>query len=135
MEILIDFPGGVKVNAHFSNFTVPTDQPVRDGGEGSAPSPFDTFLASIATCAGYYVVSYCQQHGLPTEGIQLIQRTNRNRETGLIDRIEVEIQVPSTFPEKYIPSLVRSAELCTVKKHLEHPPKIEVSTQVVNPVS
>ena len=134
MEMLIDFPGGVRVDAHFSNFTVPTDQPAIGGGEGSAPSPFDTFLASIGTCAGYYVLSYCLQHNLPVEGIQILERTYRSPETGLIDKIDLEIQVPPSFPEKYHLSLVRSAELCTVKKHLEHPPKFEVftsSTQLI----
>jgi len=129
MEMLIDFPGGVRVDAHFSNFTVSTDQPAIGGGEGSAPSPFDTFLASIGTCAGFYVLSYCRQHNLPTEGIQLQERTYRNPETGLIDKIDLEIQVPPAFPEKYLSSLIRSAELCTVKKHMEHPPKFEVFTR------
>jgi putative redox protein len=129
MEMLIDFPGGVRVDAHFSNFTVSTDQPSIGGGEGTAPSPFDTFLASIGTCAGFYVLSYCRQHNLPTEGIQILERTYRSPETGLIDKIDLEIQVPPAFPEKYLSSLVRSAELCTVKKHMEHPPKFEVFTR------
>jgi putative redox protein len=126
MEMIIDFPGGARVDAHFGPFTVETDQPPA----ASAPTPFATFLASIGTCAGIYVLGFCQQRGLPTEGVRIVQRMHNNPLTGLIQKIDLEIQVPPTFPEKYLPSLVRSAELCAVKKHLEDPPRFEVTTQV-----
>jgi ribosomal protein S12 methylthiotransferase accessory factor len=131
MEMVIDFPGGSKVDAHFGPFTVQTDQPP----EASAPTPFATFLASIGTCAGIYVLGFCQQRGLPTEGVRILQRTHSDPDTGMIGKIDLEIEVPPTFPEKYLPSLARSAELCAVKKHLEHPPQFEVSTQVVEPAT
>lgn len=131
MEMIIDFPGGSRVDAHFRNFTVPTDQPP----VASAPMPFDVFLASIGTCAGIYVLGFCQQRGLPTEGIRLTQRVYRDPSSGMVSRIDLEIQVPPTFPEKYLPSLVRSAELCAVKKHLEQPPKIDVHTEISAPAS
>jgi len=127
MEMVIDFPGGARVDAHFGPFTLKTDQPP----VASAPSPFQTFLASIGTCAGIYVLGFCQQRGLPTEGIRIIQRIYNDPTSGMVGKIDVEIQVPPTFPEKYLPSLVRSAELCAVKKHLEHPPKIDVFTKAV----
>jgi ribosomal protein S12 methylthiotransferase accessory factor len=126
MEMMIDFPGGARVDAHFGSFTVKTDQPAAGGGEGSAPSPFEMFLSSIGTCAGIYVLGFCQQRGLPIEGIRILQRINRDPATGLVGKIELEIQAPPTFPEKYLPSLVRSAELCLVKKHLEQPPVFDV---------
>jgi len=135
MQLMIDFPGGARVDAHFADFTVHTDQPASGGGENSAPSPFDIFLSSIGTCAGIYVLGFCRQRGLATEGIRIMERPHRSPETGLVERIELEIQVPSSFPEKYLPSLVKSAELCTVKKHLENPPKIEVFTQTVETVT
>ena len=128
MEILIDFPGGSRVDAHFDKFTVPTDQPPT----ASAPSPFDLFLSSIGTCAGIYVLGFCQQRGLSAEGIQIVQRTHSNPLTGMIDEIDIEILVPPTFPEKYRPSLIRSAELCKVKKHLENPPKFQVTTNIAD---
>ena len=128
MEILIDFPGGSRVDAHFDKFTVPTDQPPT----ASAPSPFDLFLSSIGTCAGIYVLGFCQQRGLSAEGIQIVQRTHSNPLTGMIDEIDIEILVPPTFPEKYRPSLIRSAELCKVKKHLENPPKFKVTTNIAD---
>jgi putative redox protein len=128
MEMMIDFPGGARVDAHFNSFTVKTDQPP----VSSSPSPFETFLASIGTCAGIYVLGFCQQRGLPVDGIRIIQRMHSDMQTGMVGKIDLEIQVPPTFPEKYLPSLVRSAELCAVKKHLEHPPAFDVFTKTVN---
>jgi putative redox protein len=127
MEMIIDFPGGSRVDAHIGNFVVPTDQPPT----ASAPMPFDIFLASIGTCAGIYVLGFCKQRGLPTEGLQIVQRSHSNPDTGMVEEIDLEIQIPPTFPEKDRDSLIRSAELCKVKKHLEQPPKFNVTTQVV----
>ncbi len=130
MEMMIDFPGGARVDAHFNEFTVQTDQPAAGGGEGSAPSPFSVFLASIGTCAGIYVLGFCRQRGIPTDGIRIIQRMDRNQMTGMVEKIDLEIQVPPEFPEKYTEALIRSAEQCAVKKHIEQPPKFEVFTRV-----
>jgi putative redox protein len=134
MEMMIDFPGGDRVDAHFGPFTVMTDQPKAKDDPGSAPSPFDLFLASIATCAGFYVLEFCNQRNLPTEGIRVIQRSHRNHATGMIENVDIEIQTPPGFPEKYLPSLIRSAELCAVKKHIEKPPVFKVYTQTVTAV-
>ncbi len=97
MEMLIDFPGASRVDAHFGGFTVSTDQPP----VASAPTPFAVFLASIGTCAGIYVLGFCQQRGLPTEGLRILQRIHANPATGMVDKIGLEIQVPRGFPEKY----------------------------------
>ena len=126
MELIIDFPGGSRVDAHFGQFTVATDQPPT----ASAPTPFAVFLSSIGTCAGIYVLGFCQQRGLPTDGIRIVQRIHSGS-AGMVEKIDLEIQVPETFPEKYRDSLIRSAELCAVKKHLEKPPKFEITTKVV----
>jgi putative redox protein len=134
MEMLIDFPGGDRVDAHFGPYSVLTDQPGPNGEPGSAPTPFSLFLASIATCAGIYVLGFCKQRNLPTDGIRIVQRSDRNRQTGMVENVELEIQVPAGFPEKYIPSLIRSAELCAVKKHIETPPAFKIVTKVAEPV-
>ena len=126
MEMLIDFPGGSRVDAHFGDFTVNTDQPPMS----SAPTPFAVFLASIGTCAGIYVLGFCRQRNLPAEGIRIVERVHSNPYDGMVEKIDLEIRVPPTFPEKYRESLIRSAELCAVKKHLEKPPKFEITTQV-----
>ena len=131
MEMVIDFPGGARVDAHFGSYNVATDQPPAGGGTGSAPSPFALFLSSIGTCAGIYVLGFCQQRGLPTDGIRIVQRVHSDPASGMVGKIDLEIQVPPSFPEKYLPSLVRSAELCAVKKHLENPPQFNVFTKAV----
>jgi putative redox protein len=131
MEMVIDFPGNSRVDAHFGTFTVKTDQPP----EASAPTPFATFLASIGTCAGIYVLGFCQQRGLPTDGIRIVQRMHSNPFTGMVGKIDLEIQVPPTFPEKYAPALIRTAELCAVKKHFENPPEFEIFTKTVEPMA
>ena len=127
MEILIEFPGGSRVDAHFQGFTVPTDQPPT----ASAPTPFAVFLSSIGTCAGIYVLGFCSKRGLPSEGIRILQRVHTDPLSGMVGRIDLEIQVPAGFPEKYRDALIRAAELCAVKKHLEHPPAFNVTTQVM----
>ena len=131
MEMLIDFPGGSRVDAHFDGFTVATDQPP----VSSAPSPFEVFLASIGTCAGIYVLGFCAQRGLKTEGMRIVQRVHRSPMSGMVEKIDLEILVPPGFPEKYRESLIRAAELCAVKKHLEKPPKFEISTTVAEPAA
>ena len=134
MEMVIDFPGGARVDAHFGPYTVKTDQPPMGGGEGSAPTPFAVFLSSIGTCAGIYVLGFCKQRGLSTDGIRIVQRVHNDPATRMIGKVDLEIQVPPDFPEKYYESLVRSAELCAVKKHLENPPQFDVYTKEVSAV-
>ncbi len=130
MDMVIDFPGGARVDAHFGPYTVMTDQPPQGGGEGSAPTPFALFQASLGTCAGIYVLGFCRQRGLPTEGIRLTQRTIPEPGTGMVGRIELDIEVPPGFPEKYHEALIRAASQCAVKKHLEQPPAFDVRTVV-----
>jgi putative redox protein len=125
MEMLIDFPGGSRVDAHFGSFTIATDQPPTS----SAPTPFAVFLASIGTCAGIYVLGFCRQRNLPTDGIRILESIHSNV-SGMVEKIDLEIQVPKSFPEKYHDSLIRSAELCAVKKHLENPPKFDITSSV-----
>ncbi len=134
MEMTVTFPGGARVDAEFAGFTIATDQPAHAGGNGSAPAPFALFLASIGTCAGIYVLGFCRQRGLPTDGIQIAQRMEADPRTGMIATIDLDIQVPPTFPEKYHDALVRAASQCAVKKHLEAPPKFQVRTVVTTEV-
>ncbi len=130
MEMLIDFPGGVRVDAHVNGHTVHTDQPPQGGGQDSAPSPFVHFLASIGTCAGIYVLGFCRNRGLPTDGISLRQSSHYDRQTGMVSEVELEIALPPDFPERYREPLIRSVELCAVKKHLEDPPEFSIRTVV-----
>ncbi len=134
MEMEITFPGGARVDANFGDFSIRTDQPIQGGGQGSAPTPFATFLASIGTCAGLYVLGFCQQRGISTNGLKIVQRMYSDRMTGLVGQIDLEIQLPPDFPEKYKAAVIRSAEQCAVKKHLEHPPVFNVTTSTVEAI-
>jgi ribosomal protein S12 methylthiotransferase accessory factor len=134
MEITITFPGGKKVEAEFQNgLKVVTDQPVKAGGEDSAPSPYQLFLASLGTCAGFYVLSFCQNKHIPLEGVKLVQH-HESVPIGAgqfkLSKIIIEIIVPPEFPEKYHDALVRVAEQCAVKKTLFDPPIVEALTTV-----
>ncbi len=131
MEMTIDFPGGLRVDAHFGPYTIPTDQPPHGGGSGTAPTPFATFLASIGACAGIYVLGFCRQRGIPADGIRIVQSSETNRATGMVEKIRLDIQLPPDFPEKYKAAVIRAADQCAVKKHLEHPPTFEVVTTTV----
>ena len=133
MEMRITFPGGEKVNAEFSGGIIATDQPVESGGEGTAPSPFEYFLASLGTCAGIYVLSFCRQRQIATEGLALTQRMEfapaadgRQR----LARVAIDIHLPPGFPEKYWNAIVKTAGLCTVKKVLMDPPEFVINTVV-----
>lgn len=122
----ITFEGKKKIIADFNGHRIVTDQPVRGGGDGSAPAPFDLFLASIGTCAGIYVKSFCDQRGISTEGISLEQEMKFNPQTHLISDLEIRILLPADFPEKYKEAVVNSANLCAVKRHLHNPPNMLV---------
>jgi putative redox protein len=126
MEIVIDFPGKARVDAHVGPYTIMTDQPPQGGGDGSAPSPFTMFLSTIGTCAGIYVVGFCRQRNLPTENIRIIQRVYSDPASGMVSRVDLDIQLPPDFPEKYKEAVIRSANQCAVKKHFERPPEIVV---------
>lgn len=128
MDMKITFPGGKKVNAEYNGFTHKTDQPQDGGGENSAPQPFDLFLVSLGTCAGIYVLSFCQKRGIDTSAIELRQSMDADPRTHLIGQINIEIVLPAGFPEKYQAAVVQAAQLCTVKKHLENPPKFNLFT-------
>ncbi|MFI5351103.1 MAG: OsmC family protein [Elusimicrobiota bacterium] len=127
--MVIRFPGNRKVAAHFDGFTLTTDQPKDAGGDGSAPAPFDLFLASIGTCAGIFALSFCQKRNLPTEGLEIVQTMEWNEAKHLVSKVRLEIRLPAGFPEKYRDSLVSAANLCTVKRHLHEPPQFEVVTK------
>lgn len=130
MEMIINFPGGARVDASFGPYTVQTDQPPTGGGTGSAPTPFAVFLSSLGTCAGIYVLGFCKQRGIPTDGIRIIQRALPDPfKRGMVGKIQLEIQVPPEFPEKYYSALVRAADQCAVKQHFENPPQFEIYTK------
>jgi putative redox protein len=129
-ELVVSLPGGKRVDAAVGKHVVRTDQPVAGGGEDSAPAPFTLFLAAIGTCAGIYVAGFCQKRGLSTEGIRIAQRSHFHPQTGDLLRVELDVRVPPSFPEKYRDALVRVADQCAVKKAIQAQPVFEVRTVV-----
>ncbi len=122
MEMTIEVPGGDRVDARYGGLRVVTNQ------DGSAPAPFELFLASIGTCAGFYASRFCRQRGIPTDGLRITQRATVDPATRLIERIDLSIELPAGFPAQYRDAILRSARACAVKKHLETPPRVEVRT-------
>ena len=127
----ITFDGGKVVTAHSHGHIIKTDQSVHSGGQNSAPSPFELFLASIGTCAGIYVKSFCDNRKIPTDNIKIIQNAEYDEETGLPVNIKLDIKLPSDFPDKYKAALISVAELCKVKKTMANPPVFEVITSEI----
>ena len=126
-EIVVTLPGGRRVDARVGAHTVHTDQPVDNGGEDSAPSPFALFLASLATCAGIFVQGFCAKRGIPFEGIRLVQRPEYG-EDGALRAVALDIQLPADFPEKYRSAVVQVVEQCSVKKAIHAQPEFRVRT-------
>ena len=125
MDMIITFDGKAKVNAEYRGHLIKTDQPSRGGGDDSAPAPFYLFLASVGTCAGIYVKSFCDQRGIDTDKIRIVQNVEYNPEKRMIGKIKIDIQLPGNFPEKYKNAVIKAANQCAVKKHLQDPPAIE----------
>lgn len=133
MQMDISFPGGAGVDAHFRGFTVRTDQPVNAGGLASAPEPFDLFLASLGTCAGYYAVRFLQSRDLSTEGLRMSLEPVRDPETRRLTTIRMEVELPEDFPARYEKAIVRAMEQCAVKKVMDDPPDFEVRAEIPQP--
>jgi putative redox protein len=128
MEMIISFEEKKKVNAVYNEMLIKTDQSIAAGGEGTAPEPFTLFLASIGTCAGIYVKSFCDQRGISASGIKLTQSMKYDPARKLVERIIIDIKLPPDFPDKYKEAVIKAADVCTVKRHLADPPLIEVIT-------
>jgi len=124
----ITFDGGKVVTAHTHGHAIKTDQSVDSGGGDTAPAPFDLFLASIGTCAGIYVKSFCDNRQIPAENIKIIQTMEYDKETGLPKSVKLDIKLPADFPEKYKASILHVAGLCKVKKSIASPPVFEIIT-------
>ncbi len=131
-EMKVFFPGGLRVDAEYKGFVIKTDQPAYQGGDSSAPAPFDLFLASIATCAGIYVLFFCNKREIPTEKAAVVMKTKRNPETKRIEKISIEIQLPPEFPEKYKKAVIKAVDSCSVKIHILNPPVFEVEAKIGN---
>jgi len=125
LEMEMSFPGGLRVDTEFKGFKVSTDQPRDEGGDNTAPEPYDLFVASLGTCAGVYVLSFCQERNIPTRDLKMQLRAEKNDQTKLFEKITLFITLPAEFPDKYARAVQKAAGLCTVKRSLTEPPEFE----------
>lgn len=127
-SVEIRFPGDLDVEARYKGHTVLTAQPDHKGENGKAPSPFDLFLVSIATCAGFYAASFCLARGIPTDALSLSLEPVRAPGSQRIETIRLRIGLPPGFPEKYERSVLRAIDQCAVKKHILDAPEFDIAT-------
>ena len=128
MDMTYTLHDGARVDAHAGRFTIVTDQPP----DATAPSPFTLFLVSIGACAAFYVQAFCRRRDIPTDGVRVMQQ-NEAGPTGHVQRVQLLVELPPDFPDRYREAVVRAAEQCTVKKHLEQPPEIHIESLVLAP--
>ena len=124
MEMEILFPGGKRVHSKYKGFIVETDQPKDEGGDGSAPEPYDLLLSSLGTCVGVNILYFCESRKIPTEGIEMSMSIEKNDKTHLVERIGIRMRLPDNLPDKYRPAIKRVADLCAVKRTFSNPPEV-----------
>lgn len=128
MEINVNFLDNLRLEAKFDDFSVITDQPIRYKGDGSAPNPFDYFLASSALCAAYFVRVYCRARDIPTDNIRLSQNNIVDPENRYNQIFKIQVELPEDLPEKHRQGILRSIDRCTVKRVVQTGPTFEIET-------
>lgn len=128
-ELTVKFGDGLEVDVAYKGFVVKTDQPAREGGGGTAPSPFDYFLVSLAACAGFYALAFCRERKISVKGLAVTMSTERGEVSKMIDKVTIAVDLPADFPGKYRSALVKAVDHCTVKAHLLRPPRFEIVTR------
>ncbi|WP_296256252.1 MULTISPECIES: OsmC domain/YcaO domain-containing protein [unclassified Pseudomonas] len=126
MEIKVNFLDNLRLEAKFDDFTVIADQPIRYKGDGSAPGPFDYFLASSALCAAYFVKLYCQTRNIPTDHIRLSQNNIVDPENRYNQIFKIQVELPADISEKDRLGILRSIDRCTVKKVVQAGPEFVI---------
>ncbi len=126
MEIKVNFLDKLRLEAKFDDFTVVSDQPIRYKGDGSAPGPFDYFLASSALCAAYFVKLYCETRGIPTDNIRLSQNNIVDPENRYKQTFKIQVELPADLSAKDRQGILRSIDRCTVKKAVQAGPEFVI---------
>ncbi|MEN6311706.1 MAG: OsmC family protein [Acidobacteriota bacterium] len=129
-DIKVVYGEGFEVNVSYKGFLIKTDQPVHEGGGGTAPSPFDLFLASLAACAGFYALEFCRVREISTAGLGVSLSTEKGAVSKMIDKITVHLDLPAGFPDRYKAAIVKAVDHCTVKAHILRPPQFEIVTRI-----
>ncbi len=125
-ELKVVFGDNYKIDVEYKGFTVKTDQPVRDGGDGTAPAPFDYFLVSLAACAGFYALAFCRERKISTGGLAMTMTAEKGEVSKLIDKVTIAVVLPNDFPEKYKFAVVKAIDHCTVKANILRAPQFEI---------
>ncbi|QYK12182.1 OsmC domain/YcaO domain-containing protein [Shewanella rhizosphaerae] len=128
MEIKVNFLDNLRLEAKFDDFTVTADQPIRYKGDGSAPSPFDYFLASSALCAAYFVKVYCKARDISTDNIRLSQNNIVDPEDRYNQIFQIQVELPDDISDKDREGILRSIDRCTVKKVVQTGPEFKIET-------
>lgn len=121
--VTVSFPGGKRLAARVGRHTVFTDQSRDEGGEDTAPSPFDLFLVSLAACAAYYAQGFCEKRDIDTSGMALTLHGEYDEAARRYPRLETVLTLPPDFPAKYENAVLKAMEACFVKKHIVNPPE------------
>ncbi len=129
VEIEVDFPGNLKVEAKIRGFVISTDQPEKSGGDNSGPAPFELFTSSIATCAGYFAMKFCQARTIDTTGMSFKMSYDWDNELKRYPKMVIDLTLPEGFPEKYRGAIIKAMDQCVVKKHILEPPEFEISVR------
>lgn len=124
----ITFGEGLRVRAELDGFSVDTDQPVASGGAASAPGPYDLFLASLATCAGFFALRFMRERGIDVEGAGLTLSHEKDPASGLATEVRLHLTLPPGFPDRYRRAIVLAMDQCKVKRQLERPPLVTATT-------
>lgn len=126
-EITVSFPGNLKVEAAVRDFTLLTDQPEKSGGGGAAPTPFELFTSSIATCAGYFALKFCRARKIDTAGMSLKMNYDWDSEAKRYPKMSIQLELPEGFPEKYRGAVIKAMNQCVVKQHIHQPPEFAIT--------
>ncbi|MBN2072184.1 MAG: OsmC family protein [Candidatus Krumholzibacteriota bacterium] len=130
MEIITKLTGNFSNSTFFKGYEIKTSQPVMSGGDGKDPAPFDLFLASISACSAVYVDYFCEKRGIATDEISVVVKTEIDPEKKMIGKVIINIEIPADFPEKYIKPMLKSVDMCAVKKHILDAPAFELEAVV-----
>lgn len=126
MRYILSFPGNKKVNVRFKDFEIKTDQPKDAGGDGTAPTPYELFLSSLAACAGVFAIGFFQARNIKTDGFEMYLDFIWDNAKHRLSKVVINMKLPKDFPEKYINALKETVNLCSVKKTITDPPEFDI---------
>ena len=132
--IEVSFTGGKKIEARLDERVIQTDQKKINGGDESAPTPFQLFLSSLATCSGIYALNFCHARNIPTDGMAMKMICDFSEEKKFYTKMTFSLVLPPGFPEKHKSAIIRAIELCTVKRLMQDPPEFQTILEESSPL-